>query len=578
MLTLAIPMIYDKDANLDFVQLGVKLGLRTTNRKKSKKDDDTPPEPVVIKREYREVGIQKEIREPIPRRPFTHYNDVCRDFELSSSSTKLPQETPENKIIIAAPIRLVSTPVERTPEPAPFVMWFPEDVLHTLFNILLPETDMVGGARDCGKTVRKPCQLCDILKMKRTLVLVCKAWNFIALPYMYREVILGQAAQLRLLSRTVIIRPSIFGKLIRRVTLGCYLPASLSKDVQHQINDLLKYAPNIEHISFEGFCSNGIFDSRNTSMMAHEHAAVGYDAPRGCIFLYDASHSRMRLPMPPRTCATLRTAGLPLAAQDVTPYTKNLDFPNLERLSFIASPLGSPDRSRRYWYPQGKWTLPVLKDLRFRPCAFPSLPLNEFLKSLADQLVTLDLGRNERNSWAGVVRAMKCCPNLRHVVFALDHNERCRPIEPDAFAGLTQLEVIDIIVVSPKDELHRLQYTAIPANGNIRAVRYFERFMMKHVPDLPHFSPLNWNYFDVGTKSSLECYGYRVWAECQALEGLLDVREMYIYGVPKPTPEPKFWDHGMFRHKGGPGPSFEREREREMYYQMRRRETDSDYD
>ncbi|TFK70584.1 hypothetical protein BDN72DRAFT_838809 [Pluteus cervinus] len=134
----------------------------------------------------------------------------------------------------------------------------PESPADSLFHELPPEilfhifqlTITPGCFLDHSLSRGPNSEWCEDLRIRKTLLLVCKFWHLTALPILYRYVIIRRVGQLVALSRTLEDNPKRIGTVVQSIVLEGFVPQGYSKLFTQRIEVILGICPALSSLSF----------------------------------------------------------------------------------------------------------------------------------------------------------------------------------------------------------------------------------------------------------------------------------------------------------------------------------------
>lgn len=118
------------------------------------------------------------------------------------------------------------------------------------------------------------------LRSKKAVTLVCKDWHIVALKFLYRDISIRYVWQLVLLLRTIRSAPETFGRLIRSLTIICYVPKHLTQVASDCLNAILALCPLIRELSLEeAFLGCAIFPRPRTNATGTDRVHSNTSSP-----------------------------------------------------------------------------------------------------------------------------------------------------------------------------------------------------------------------------------------------------------------------------------------------------------
>lgn len=387
---------------------------------------------------------------------------------------------------------------------------FPIDILHIVFEHLLPDMETLDFTTPGGPDG----QLCQSIRMKKSLLDVSKAWHSVALGFLYRHVVLRRASQIINFARTISADPSIFGSRVRRLVFACLLPDGVPNNVQCAIKEILWYCRSLSQVSFAGFHDMQGFGG---DMILQK---VPYNTPETWqtqVKAGEATFTVWRVCIYSPAFANLRSLEISLWSKQADAYANKLELPLLDTLVVRYSWSFTLAYGVSLCFPV-MWVMPSLKNLRFR-CPIHRLPTSpsfwKFIDMHGPNLLSLSFGPNQLQ-WSShnsteIMSLLWKCPSLTHLTF-----------QPLPAMGMTQWSIPDTIqhidVMLPANEDPRdlvedaLAKSVLYFPGR-KGVRFFENSLVALLPNLPFSSLLprtRAEYDALGLRSPLEIDGYKV--------------------------------------------------------------------
>lgn len=358
------------------------------------------------------------------------------------------------------------------------------------------------------------------IRTLKALSLVCKLWHSVSLGYLYRHIVLHRVGQIGYLANTLRAAPNLFGPPVRQLTFACLLPDGLDAHVRHAISSIVLRCVNLKHLSFQGFADMPrTLSGEMVYRSAHgseepglgKSVAARYENPT--LVLWSIS-------IPKVTLDSLTSLSVSLPSGRALPYSVALEFPSLEVLSlWIVNPYGTTAAIQPYYEYPRSWTMPKMKELRFRPTFLPSLIHDPYaiFWAYGSQLTGLDFGcaSDRICDVAEIDYAVARCPRLQHLVCCLAEPP---PTKLDATAMFARdLELVDIAADFADDtfsdgatgDADGFETAPAHVGSQWKTVRYIDQALVGLVPDLPHSGILPRANFVAGSTSQAQVHGLR---------------------------------------------------------------------
>ncbi|KAJ7821553.1 hypothetical protein B0H14DRAFT_2831138 [Mycena olivaceomarginata] len=123
----------------------------------------------------------------------------------------------------------------------------PNEILLAIFRNALPPSWLLDGAKS---TPPYPQDISSVdLRMKLSILAVCKSWNRAGTELLYERVILRRITQLPVFARALEGREGL-GALVKHVGIDCFVPRGYSKLLEHETKQILGLCPNLSHVGF----------------------------------------------------------------------------------------------------------------------------------------------------------------------------------------------------------------------------------------------------------------------------------------------------------------------------------------
>jgi hypothetical protein len=121
----------------------------------------------------------------------------------------------------------------------------PIDVLRSIFRQVLPPNCLL----DPSLAYIESSPWCEIVRMKKSLTLVCRSWNSIAIEFLYEFIALRQLGHIPGLLRTFRADSSI-GVLVKRIAVILVPTAKNRRLVASGLSSILKVCTNLKELTF----------------------------------------------------------------------------------------------------------------------------------------------------------------------------------------------------------------------------------------------------------------------------------------------------------------------------------------
>lgn len=369
------------------------------------------------------------------------------------------------------------------------------------------------------------------LRTRKALSVVCKQWREVALPFLFRDIVITRVGQLPAFKRTLDMDPTLFGPMVRSITLLCDVPPIFQGIVFSCFGTILEYCPSMTSLSFGPvFSASADCGTCTQDLVTQHHHFIDK-----CVTVqkleYNWSHSidvstSGHAPWLPAQLDTYQnlvclTIFIPPTSWTAMP-PRSVEFPALKRISFVAAE-GATEHSDLEIF--CTWHLPALEDVRFRPFLDPRKMPGNFNTFLSAQhaLRVLDIGCRSVDSdpdhpqWPvfdHVRDALLAQPGLRHVVLP-------------AWAGSTFLLATDIAALPLAhvdvwtymldSDMHDVLQPGGAPSLAWKSVRLIESGLST-VLDLPHLLPPTGRPLAIDSESCVhDIFGMRIVETAQSL-------------------------------------------------------------
>ncbi|TCD60750.1 hypothetical protein EIP91_009603 [Steccherinum ochraceum] len=120
------------------------------------------------------------------------------------------------------------------------------DTTRMIFEMLLPHPAFLDPILGAGPN----SPWCKVLRMKKSLTLVCKAWREAALPLLYEDIRLRRPTQLNVLARVLRSdRGPVLAPMIKKVAVECYIPEPWISVSSDEFAFIINYCPNLHDLA-----------------------------------------------------------------------------------------------------------------------------------------------------------------------------------------------------------------------------------------------------------------------------------------------------------------------------------------
>ncbi|KAJ7840508.1 hypothetical protein B0H14DRAFT_2784791 [Mycena olivaceomarginata] len=121
----------------------------------------------------------------------------------------------------------------------------PDKILLAIFRSTLPPSWLLDGVRSM---LPYPQDISSVdLRMKLSILAVCKSWNHTGTELLYKRVILRRITQLPVFTHMLEGREGL-GALVKHVGIDCFVPHSYLKLHEHETKQILGLCPNLSHV------------------------------------------------------------------------------------------------------------------------------------------------------------------------------------------------------------------------------------------------------------------------------------------------------------------------------------------
>ncbi|KAJ7141687.1 hypothetical protein C8R43DRAFT_586760 [Mycena crocata] len=116
----------------------------------------------------------------------------------------------------------------------------PLEVLHEIFDIVIPPEYMLNNSLHCGPN----SAWCQAMVTKRALTSVCNSWYLAGVHFLYRHISLRRVTDVKALLRTLSAKPEL-GPLVRTIEFICYVPDDYRHDIDPDMTRILELCPSV---------------------------------------------------------------------------------------------------------------------------------------------------------------------------------------------------------------------------------------------------------------------------------------------------------------------------------------------
>ncbi|KAJ7741459.1 hypothetical protein DFH07DRAFT_943574 [Mycena maculata] len=269
----------------------------------------------------------------------------------------------------------------------------PEILLRVFRNVLAPQWFLDGTKIHTSHSVAS-----TDLRMKLSLITVCKAWRQVGEEVLYQNIQLQRIGQLPAFVRSLEGREG----LVRHVDIACFISRGYSTLFESETKQMLQLCPRLSHFGYvPAFLIPSLPRALPPMVASITSLEYGIAVPFAIAF-----------PSLVQLCGSLRSLALALPSQDNIDSQTQLVFPELVELRLYL-----PDDP-----PTLKWTMPGLRRLWLNASIHghtnpnpPNKPLVEALMDACGQNLTLlSLNMLSRNLNAKTL--LNKCPRLDHLL------------------------------------------------------------------------------------------------------------------------------------------------------------------
>ena len=293
--------------------------------------------------------------------------------------------------------------------------------LRQIFEQTLPPPGILGHALSRGPESAWSHSLRTI----KSIALVSKAWHAVALPLLYRHVVLRRVGQIIAFARTIRSSPDTFARHVRAVVVACEVPTDLVRVTRQSLAYIFELCRNLRSLSFQAaFPLVPVLRFTSTAKGSSLHGTLQLPTTITQLHIYDDEYAEGRGWKYPLQSVLSRITPLNNLVS-LTIYTlaesssvhHSVQFPNLETLCLRTTIFGS--------YLPVHWEMPKLKSLRFRPMVTISqisrTTLTEFMQRHGEGILNLDFGGSQdsrcvEGTLEAQMHAASLCPRLDHFV------------------------------------------------------------------------------------------------------------------------------------------------------------------
>jgi hypothetical protein len=85
------------------------------------------------------------------------------------------------------------------------------------------------------------------LRLKKSIVLVCKTWNYIGIEFLYEDIALRRESQVPSLLRTLETPPRILGSFVKTITISALVSHRFGKSFSEKLQRIVNLCPRLSH-------------------------------------------------------------------------------------------------------------------------------------------------------------------------------------------------------------------------------------------------------------------------------------------------------------------------------------------
>ncbi|CAA7262237.1 unnamed protein product [Cyclocybe aegerita] len=122
----------------------------------------------------------------------------------------------------------------------------PAEIWNSIFQRAIPPSWLLDPALSLG-----PDSSWSVaLRLKKSIIAVCRTWNSIGLPFLYADVDIRRVHQLASLLETIRKRPGELGRLVKTLNVSCYVPQVLAGTFTRYLEALFPLLPRISTFAY----------------------------------------------------------------------------------------------------------------------------------------------------------------------------------------------------------------------------------------------------------------------------------------------------------------------------------------
>lgn len=122
----------------------------------------------------------------------------------------------------------------------------PPEILHLIFQRALPPSFLVDSSISPGPE----SPWCQAMRLKKSLVRVCRAWHKVGLQVLYEDIVFRRIGQIPVFLQTLETSPDNLGDFVKRITIDSYTPRGYDAMFSSQLARILSMCPRLFRFSF----------------------------------------------------------------------------------------------------------------------------------------------------------------------------------------------------------------------------------------------------------------------------------------------------------------------------------------
>ena len=339
------------------------------------------------------------------------------------------------------------------------------------------------------------------LRMRKALILVCKQWYAVALPFLYDNVAIRRVGQIAALKRTLDDVPGR-GSTIRSMTLLCHVPKNMVSFVASALSDVLSSCTSLTSLSLGPMFSSSIDGPHCAQSELDIGRTIGFKTQLARVHTLKYNWSFWDGPHVPSLIFTkkaCRSAYNNIVCLEIFMHATNhicldVHLDSLKVLTLVTVE-GAQENEDGDLESFCSWNMPGLEEVRFRPYIAPGCVPRHFVRFLKQQehLRILDtgcrglipFGYDEMSLYPKLQEVLEARPSIRRLVIPAWSKDTSICDNCDRPLLDIDLDHVDLWVSGADLVLRKALFTQ---RRNWKFVRFLDN-RLSTIPDLPYLLP-----------------------------------------------------------------------------------------